>query len=100
MDYPSDFYQGSPSSMGEGGSNPFRVPQSKTPIIIIGIISLIIIIVYAVTLYIMQKKKAGPFKDYTPPDLLNGVRPGGGMMAAGEFEKRQKALKQALNPTQ
>jgi len=72
------------------------VPQSKTPIIVIGFLSVIILIVYAVVVYIMQKKKMGPFKDYTPPDLVNGARPGGGLMDATEFAERQAALKSAL----
>ena len=71
------------------------VPQSKTPIIVIAILSVIILIVYAVIVYIMQKKKMGPFKDYTPPDLVNGARPGGGLMDATKFAKRQAALKSA-----
>ena len=72
------------------------VSESKTPIMVIGILSVIILIVYAVVLYIMQKKKMGPFKDYTPPNLVNGARPGGGLMDATEFAKRQAALKSAV----
>lgn len=85
MDYPSP--------------DAIPVPQSKTPIIVIGIISLVLLIVYAIVLYVMQKKKTGPFKDYTPPDLVNGARPGGGLMTATEFAKRQAALKSALAQT-
>jgi hypothetical protein len=79
--------------------NDMTLPESKTPIIVIGIISLIVLIIYGVIIYIMQKQKAGPFKDYTPPDLVNGARPGGGLMDATLFAQRQAALQTAVNPT-